>query len=385
MDRLKSMVTNDQQHPILDDLRCVCQKMNPMINEEPLLLECNVCKYRCTTSSRLIGARLELARMLINCDDTNDQILMDIARQCIIVAENPNDINNNILKLMIGRYIGNPPRLASTSRNQNAERFALGLLQSEVLVHHWAHSYSCFKHHSGKEKCRFNFPRLPQHQSGFIMEDDSLLWIPYKGTGSEYINVHNPLITKIFKSNNDIRLLSCGGSANAVRYCIGYVTKRDSNSSIIDMLGSFDRQQAKIDDEKKKQQQHPEQQKPNPKEEAIKQGRRIVTSMLLTSTSHTQIPLTEAALYIINGSMAYRSHKFTSIPLEQIIAFLSRLEYKEMVIAGDKHVPLKISSWIYKYTHRSDDVENLCPYEYAEQGCNDKMALEHSKSDDEKD
>jgi hypothetical protein len=380
INRLEISTSTEQRQQIPDDLKIIGQKINPRLQSEPHLLECNDCHHRNSTTARLVEARLELAKSLLAEGSSCDPILDDIARECNVMAETPNEMNCTKIKIMIGKYISSPPKLASQTRGSSAERFSVGILQSEVLTHHWGHSSTCFKHRSGNVTCRFNFPRMPNKQSGFVNIDGTLLWIPFKGVGSEYLNVHNPLVTKLFRSNNDIRILSCCGSANAVRYCIGYVTKRDSSDSMIDILRFFSRQQTRIEEERKKESplEHTDQEKQQ-------QGRRILAYILLMSSSQAQIPLTEAILYILNGSMAYHSHKFTPIPLAQIIAFINRQEYIESAFAGEMNSRIRITSWVDRYSHRPDDAENLCPYEYAEQGCSNRSTIQHDTSDDDAD
>ena len=176
------------------------------------------------------------------------------------------------------------------------------------------------------------------------------------------MNVHNILITKIFKSNNDIRLLSCGGAVNAVRYCIRYVTKIESSSSVLSMIQFFSRQLLKIQTEKRlrqQQQQHIQDGNIDENEESLKTGRRIASAMVLSTTSQMTIPMTEVALYICS---IIQSHF-------QVISFrpfhLLKLFHSSMTKTS-----LKQQSWIHQNS-KSGHQAGLRSM------CNDQLMLSH--------
>lgn len=138
-------------------------------------------------------------------------------------------------------------------------------------------------------------------------------------TGNEYVPAHNRLATEILRCNNNVRVLTLGGGANAVYYALQYTTKADESTPDVRtlMIAAAERSEAREARFMADLHRVPTW------EELQSLGRRRVASFLHSITSKNEISAQMAVLYLLHGSFKYTSHNLTPVPVSQLCAFVT--------------------------------------------------------------
>ena len=96
------------------------------------------------------------------------------------------------------------------------------IIQLQCVEHDYHHRDSCFKDRKSCLGCRYSIPhettqRLTRVVDGILVLSRSI--------GSNYITAHNEMVLRLFKCNNDVKILLGLGTADIEQYCVNYATK----------------------------------------------------------------------------------------------------------------------------------------------------------------
>ncbi len=192
----------------------------------------------------------------------------------------------------------------------------IGLL---AQYHNYHHVPSCFKKSNmgTTQYCRYCFPRKCVLET-FIDEEGILnvKRLPH----NEYINTFNEVLLLLLRANHDIRFLMASGTADAVYYCLKYVTKIQNAIDSVEgiLMTCFEK---RIDRESTHSQE-------GPPLSPVAAGRGRVNSMSVALCKMQEIAAPMAALYLRRGSAMYSSHDFAPLLLGQAMAVVQNLEHE---------------------------------------------------------
>jgi len=206
-----------------------------------------------------------------------------------------------------------PPSPDDARLNKKYSNYIISALAAVLQGHYWQHCPSCFKFskrtNSGNS-CRYCYPKdrinsTTVDKKGILLE---------RHLGHEYINSFNDIILQTFRCNHDIQILIGGMEmSEVIFYCTKYTTKpqQDAYCSVALALASYRR---RLEREKAARENR------SLTNEEI--SRKRVTGLMHTMTNLIEIAGPLAALYILRQSPAYKSHHFSSLPLESILRWL---------------------------------------------------------------
>ena len=112
-----------------------------------------------------------------------------------------------------------PPQSTSIEDDQRS-RVLLTLVLDKNQRHDYKHCASCYKgsHRTkGGTICRFLFPKMVLRNTR--ISETGRVEIQRRN-GYQWLNTYCELLTRIFKVNHDIKLLTCGEGPNVVYYCL---------------------------------------------------------------------------------------------------------------------------------------------------------------------
>jgi len=238
-----------------------------------------------------------------------------------------------------------------TSTNDRASKQLSALLHL-VQTHSWKHSLSCFKKNgrvSDGRCCRFLFPQ--------ILDEN-------RSNGNQFLNPYVLVLALAFKCNTDFKLLIQGDQGNMARYCLKYATKpqKDVEDILTQYMQAFhraiDRFPLSTDICDKSD------------EDIIREKKLIATKRLtsilnsMTRKHETASPM--ACLYLLKGTVFYKSHNFQNLNLTLMLSVFERNSMINVEIQLHQTTlgVYEYDSILQDYLNRNERLQQYCLFEF---------------------